>query len=147
MRERGIETKRPIEVVSWTDEEGTRFGVGMIGSRAAAGLLSPKELSREDEDRVTVAGAMREANLDPDRIGEARREPGSVHAYVELHIEQGRVLEQRGLPVGVVTGMAGPVWLRFVLRGEAGHAGATPMGSPRRPRRGGCRRRRRRAGG
>ena len=75
---------------------------------------------------------MREAGLDPERVGEAARGPGSVHAYVELHIEQGRVLEQRGLPVGVVTGIAGPVWLRFVLRGEAGHAGATPMGSLRR---------------
>jgi allantoate deiminase len=103
----------------------------MIGSRALAGLRTPDDLSREDENGVTVAEAMREVGLDPERIGEAVREPGSVHAYVELHIEQGRVLEQRGLPVGVVTGIAGPVWLRFVLRGEACHAGATPMGSLR----------------
>ena len=132
MREEGVETGRPVEVVAFTDEEGSRFGLGMIGSRALAGLLTPDDLSREDENDVTVAEAMREAGLDPERIGEAARGPGSVHAYVELHIEQGRVLEQRGLPVGVVTGIAGPVWLRFVLRGVAGHAGATPMGPLRR---------------
>jgi len=131
MREEGVETGRPVEVVAFTDEEGARFGLGMIGSRALAGLLTPDDLSREDENGVTVAEAMREVGLDPERIGETARGPGSVHAYVELHFEQGRVLEQRGLPVGVVTGIAGPVWLRFVLRGEAGHAGATPMHSLR----------------
>jgi allantoate deiminase len=132
MREVGVETGRPVKVIAFTDEEGARFGLGMIGSRALAGLLTPDDLSREDENGVMIAEAMREVGLDPERIGEAARGPGSVHAYVELHIEQGRVLEQRGLPVGVVTGIAGPVWLRFVLRGEAGHAGATPMGSSRR---------------
>lgn len=131
MREEDVKTERPVEVVAFTDEEGARFGLGMIGSRALAGLLAPDDLSREDESGVTIAEAMREAGLNPDRVGEAAREPGSVHAYVELHIEQGRVLEQRNLPVGVVTGIAGPTWLRFVLRGEAGHAGATPMGSMR----------------
>lgn len=128
MQEADVETERPVEVVAFTDEEGARFGLGMIGSCALAGLLAPGDLSREDENGVTIAEAMREAGLDPDRVGEAAREPASVHAYVELHIEQGQVLEQRNLPAGVVTGIAGPVWLRFVLRGEAGHAGATPMG-------------------
>lgn len=128
VRERGVETARPLEVVAWTDEEGTRFGLGMIGSRAAAGLLSPQDLSREDGDGLSVAEAMRGVGLDPGRIADARREPGSVHAYVELHVEQGKTLEQRNLPVGVVTGIAGPVWLRLTLTGAAGHAGVTPMG-------------------
>ena len=132
MREEGVETWPPVEVVAFTDEEGARFVPGMVGSRALDGLLTPDDLSREDENGVTIADAMREVGLDPERIGEAARGRGSVHAYVEPHIEQGRVLEQRGLPVSVVTGIAGPVWLRFVLRGEAGHAGPTPMGSPRR---------------
>jgi len=70
---------------------------------------------------------MRASGLDPGRIDEAARAPGSVYAYVELHIEQGRILESRDLPVGVVTGIAGPAWLRFTLAGEAAHAGTTPM--------------------
>src|SRR5918994_7756763 len=114
MREEGVETWPPVEVVAFTDEEGARFVPGMVGSRALDGLLTPDDLSREDENGVTIADAMREVGLDPERIGEATRGRGSVHAYVEPHIEQGRVLEQRDLPVGVVTGIAGPVWLRFV---------------------------------
>jgi len=71
---------------------------------------------------------LRVSDLDPGRIGDAARAQGSVHAYVELHIEQGRILESEGLPVGVVTGIAGPLWMRFVFTGEASHAGTTPMG-------------------
>ena len=127
MEERSIETERPVEVVAFTDEEGARFGFGMIGSRAVAGTLTPDDLDREDESGVSIAGAMRDSGLDPERIGEAARPEGSIHAYVELHIEQGRILENENLPVGLVTGIAGPVWLRLTLEGEAGHAGTTPM--------------------
>ncbi len=128
MEERDVETGRPIEIVAFTDEEGARFGFGMIGSRATAGTLTPEDLDREDERGVSIAGAMRDSGLDPERIDEAARPEGSIHAYVELHIEQGRILENEDLPVGVVTGIAGPVWLRLTLEGEAGHAGTTPMG-------------------
>lgn len=129
MDERGLRTEHPVEVVAFTDEEGARFSYGMIGSRALAGKLSPDDLPRhEDGNGVSIAEAMRENGLDPGRVGEAARSPGFVKAYVELHIEQGRVLENESLPVGVVTGIAGPLWLRFVLEGETGHAGATPMG-------------------
>jgi allantoate deiminase len=127
MEERGVETERPIEVVAFADEEGARFGFGMIGSRAMVGTLTPEDLDREDESGVSIAGAMRDSGLDPERIGEAARPEGSIHAYVELHIEQGKILENEDLPVGVVTGIAGPVWLRLTLEGEAGHAGTTPM--------------------
>ena len=127
MEEQANETERPIEVVAFTDEEGARFGFGMIGSRATAGTLTPEDLAREDEDGVSIAEAMRDAGLAPERIREAAWPEGSVHAYVELHIEQGRILENEGLPVGLVTGIAGPVWIRFTLEGEAGHAGTTPM--------------------
>lgn len=127
MEERGVETERPIEVVAFADEEGARFGFGMIGSRAMAGTLTPEDLDREDESGVSIAGAMRDSGFDPERIGEAARPEGSIHAYVELHIEQGKILENENLPVGVVTGIAGPVWLRLTLEGEAGHAGTTPM--------------------
>ena len=128
MEERDLNTRRPIEVVAFTDEEGARFGFGMIGSRATAGTLTPEDLDREDENGVSIAQAMRDCSLDPERIGEAARPEGSIHTYVELHIEQGKILENEALPVGVVTGIAGPVWLRLILEGEAGHAGTTPMG-------------------
>ena len=131
MEEGGVETERPVEVVAFTDEEGARFSLGMIGSRALTGELSREDLRHEDQSGVSIAGAMREAGLDPDRIGEAARSPDSLAAYLELHIEQGKVLEGEGLPVGVVTGIAGPVWLRLSLSGEAGHAGTTPMGARR----------------
>ena len=128
MQEQGVETERPIEVVAFTDEEGARFSFGMIGSRALAGRLAPEDLTKhEDKDGVSIAEAMRAYGLDPERVGEAARPEGSVEAYVELHIEQGRVLENEDLPAGVVMGIAGPVWLRFSLTGETGHAGATPM--------------------
>src|ERR671917_289807 len=128
MEERGIETEHPVEVVAFTDEEGVRFSFGMIGSRALAGKLTPEDLtSYEDEDGVSIAEAMFAYGLDPELIGDAARPEDSVRAYVELHIEQGRVLENEDLPAGVVTGIAGPVWLRFILEGETGHAGATPM--------------------
>jgi len=127
MREHGVETEHPIEVIAFTDEEGTRFGYGMIGSRGIAGLLKPEELLATDRDGISIAEAMRQSGLDPEQIGKAARRPGSVKAYVELHIEQGKVLESRNLPVGVVSGIAGPLWVKFVLEGEAGHAGTTPM--------------------
>ena len=128
MEEQGIETEHPIEVVAFTDEEGVRFSFGMIGSRALAGKLTPEDLRNyEDGDGVSIESAMRAYGLDPERVAEAARPEGSVKAYVELHIEQGEVLENEDLPAGIVTGIAGPLWLRFVLEGEAGHAGATPM--------------------
>lgn len=133
MHEQGIETEHPVEVIAFTDEEGTRFGYGMIGSRGIAGLLRRSELEMRDEAGISIAEAMEKSGLDPAHIEEAAREPGSVKAYVELHIEQGKVLENRGLSVGVVSGVAGPLWLKFVLEGEAGHAGATPMSMRRDP--------------
>lgn len=127
MQEQGIETDHPIEVIAFTDEEGTRFGFGMIGSRAIAGRLKPEDLQARDKDGITIAEAMRQSGLDPAQIGNAVRKPGSVKAYLELHIEQGKVLESRELAVGVVSGIAGPIWVKFTLEGEAGHAGTTPM--------------------
>jgi len=127
MEEGGVRTDHPVEVVAFTDEEGARFSFGMIGSRALAGHISPGDLDHRDGDDISISEAMRDYGLDPKRVEAARRQQDSLAAYLELHIEQGRVLEAEGLPVGIVTGIAGPVWLRFSLRGESGHAGATPM--------------------
>jgi allantoate deiminase len=127
MNELGVRTEHPVEVVAFTDEEGARFSFGMIGSRGIAGTLTFDDLQHKDRRGISIAEAMKENGIDPDLIGDAARPSGSVKAYVELHIEQGRVLENEDLPAGIVTGMAGPLWLQFVLKGEAGHAGATPM--------------------
>lgn len=125
LQEQGIASDRPIDVIAFTDEEGARFGFGMMGSRAVAGTLREEDLLNKDRQGVTIAQAMTDSGLDPSRIAEAAY-PG-IHAYLELHIEQGKVLESNGLPAGIVTGIAGPLWLKVTMRGEAGHAGATPM--------------------
>ena len=127
LNEQQIELDHPIEVIAFTDEEGSRFGLGMIGSRAIAGTLTPDQLQQTDQDGITIMEAMKQSGLNPENIGEAKREPSTVKAYVELHIEQGRVLEKAGLPAGVVSGIAGPFWTKWTISGEAGHAGATPM--------------------
>ncbi len=124
--EHGIVTKLPIEAVAFTDEEGS-FG-GFVGSLAVAGRLPPEEISRRRNLRgLPLAEAMRNAGLDPLRIGEARRDAKDLKAYVELHIEQGPILESLGIPIGVVEGIvAGSrTWVTF--RGRADHAGTTPM--------------------
>lgn len=127
MSERGLQTECPIEIIAFTDEEGARFSFGMVGSRALAGTLAPSNLQHEDEQGISIAESMRNSGLSPDSIGDAAYPKDSIKAYVELHIEQGKILENEDLPVGIVTGIAGPLWLQFVLEGEAGHAGTTPM--------------------
>ncbi|MGI6004929.1 MAG: Zn-dependent hydrolase, partial [Christensenellales bacterium] len=124
MRERSAKTLHPIEIVCFTDEEGARFGAGMLGSRAMAGILDAAHLRHTDQHGVTVMQAMAEAGLPAERLHEAARAPSDVKAYVELHIEQGKVLERKDVPVGVVSGIAGPLWMKFKVSGEAGHAGA-----------------------
>lgn len=116
-----------IEVLGFTDEEGVRFGVTLLGSRAVAGTLDPRMLEARDRDGVTMAEALRGFGLDPERIGEAARRRGEVLAYAELHIEQGPVLEAEGLPVGVVTAINGYTRMRVSIDGTAGHAGTVPM--------------------
>jgi ureidoglycolate amidohydrolase len=127
LREAGTAPRRSIEVVAWAGEE-PRFGTGCVGSRAAAGRLSRDDLDRlRDRAGVSMADALRGAGYDPDRLAEARIDPATIHALVELHIEQGAVLEQSGEPIGVVTAIAAPNDFRLTLRGAATHAGATPM--------------------
>ena len=120
--------RRSIEVVAWAGEE-PRFGTGCVGSRAAAGELQRADLDRlRDRDGTSMADALRDAGFDPDRLADARIDPATVHALVELHIEQGIVLETHGEQVGVVTAIAAPHDFRLTFRGAATHAGATPMG-------------------
>jgi ureidoglycolate amidohydrolase len=127
LRERGIAPRRSIELVAWAGEE-PRFGTGCVGSRAAAGRIDRADLDRlRDRDGVSMADGLRDAGFDPDRLREAQLDPATIHALVELHIEQGLVLEESGEPIGVVDAIAAPHDLRVTLRGAATHAGATPM--------------------
>jgi ureidoglycolate amidohydrolase len=127
LREAGLAPRRSIELVAWAGEE-PRFGTGCVGSRAAAGLLAREDLDRlVDRDGISMAAALRATGFDPDRLAEARIDPARVHALVELHIEQGIVLEAGGEPIGIVTAIAAPHDFRLTLRGAATHAGATPM--------------------
>jgi hydantoinase/carbamoylase family amidase len=127
LRVAGFSPRRSIEVIGFAGEE-PRFGAGCIGSRAMIGSLSRAELdSMVDRNGVSIASAMRTVGLDPDRISEAEFDPERVAAFVELHIEQGAVLEQRGIPLGVVERIAAPHQLRVTLTGKARHAGSTPM--------------------
>jgi len=127
IKEQDIEHERPLEVVCFTDEEGVRFGAGYLGSRAMAGDWRSEWLGLTDENGVTLREAMVHAGLPPESAWKAKRPEGSVHAYVELHIEQGRALEHRGEPVGIVTAIYGHRWLDVRMRGQADHAGTTPM--------------------
>jgi allantoate deiminase len=118
----------PIEVIGFANEEGTRFGATLTGSRALTGTIEPGQIDARDAAGVSMREAMRGFGLDPERAGAAARRPHEVAAYIELHIEQGPVLEAHGLALGVVTAIAGATRLRAELKGLAGHAGTVPMG-------------------
>lgn len=124
--ERDLRTDRPVEVVAFSDEEG-RFG-GMLGSRALAGLLTPADIMQSaDLEGVPLREAMREAGLQPDAALHARRPRGSVAAYIEVHIEQGPVLDESGRRLGVVSEICGLFKWVVTLRGRGDHAGTAPM--------------------
>ena len=116
-----------LEVIGFGDEEGVRFGTTMLGSRAIAGRLDAATLDSRDAAGTSVRQALREFGLDPERAVRLGRPKGALAAYVELHIEQGPVLEAEGLPIGVVTAINGFSRLRARMRGVAGHAGTVPM--------------------
>ncbi|WP_244593503.1 allantoate amidohydrolase [Methylopila sp. Yamaguchi] len=123
----GIRLPHAIEVVGFSDEEGARFGATMLGSKALAGAFDPSLLKLRDGNGVTMADAIRAYGLDPERIGAARRDPSEIAAYLELHIEQGPVLENCKLPIGCVSAICGATRLAVTLTGAAGHAGTVPM--------------------
>ena len=121
----GTALRQPLWVVSFNDEEGSRFQTGMLGSRAFVG-----DLDLEDWRRRGVADAMAAGGFDFERLPQARA-VDDVGAYLELHIEQGPVLEQEGIDLGVVTAISGLLGFRVRLTGQANHAGTTPMTSRR----------------
>jgi len=116
-----------IEVIGFADEEGVRFQSTYLGSRALAGTLSDKDLSRTDSVGITLAEAIRRFVENPTTFASAHRDPAELLGYVEVHIEQGPVLEQLGQAVGVVTAIAGQTRAKATFVGRAAHAGTTPM--------------------
>jgi hydantoinase/carbamoylase family amidase len=126
----GVRPQRPIWVVSWTDEEGARFGTSLFGSRAFAGQDVSGEMDRVDVRGVRLADAMRAWGLPPGGVADARGIDG-IGAYLELHIEQGPRLHDAGIDVGVVTGLVGLQSHDVVFHGQANHAGTTPMAARR----------------
>jgi hydantoinase/carbamoylase family amidase len=118
-----------VRLVSWADEEGARFGRSLFGSSAAAGSMRDQEELRGlvDQDGVSLPEAIGAHGVDLDRASDSRRQLENAAAYLELHIEQGPVLESMGLPLGAVLGTFGVERHRVVWRGQAAHAGSTPM--------------------
>lgn len=127
LHRQGRRLKKAIEIVGFCDEEGTRFGITLLGSRGLTGTWPESWLAQTDADGVSVAQAMVLAGLDPARIHLAARSQEEIAAYLELHIEQGPCLEQEGLALGVVEAINGARRLNCCFTGEAGHAGTVPM--------------------
>jgi allantoate deiminase len=127
MHKRGQRWPFAIEVIGFADEEGVRFASTLLGSRAIAGTFDESVLGAKDRQGISMREALSQFGLDPGRIGAAARSRSELHGYVELHIEQGPVLECEGLPVGVVTAISGATRLAASLTGMAGHAGTVPM--------------------
>jgi allantoate deiminase/N-carbamoyl-L-amino-acid hydrolase len=127
LTEQGITPARSIEIISFCDEEGWRFNKGLFGSRGILGKLEEGELQRTDKDGITRRQALIDFGCDPEKFAESEYQPGSIHCFLELHIEQGPVLDRGNKPIGVVSGISGPLWWTVTFKGMAGHTGSVPM--------------------
>jgi allantoate deiminase/N-carbamoyl-L-amino-acid hydrolase len=127
LNERGERLPFHLEVVGFAEEEGVRFRSTFLGSSAITGRFDSALLEQRDSDGVSIRAALEAAGHDPSAIPALARSPDSLLGFVEVHIEQGPVLLQRGLPVGVVTAIAGSSRYLVELSGVASHAGTTPM--------------------
>ena len=128
LEEQKIKTKYPLEFVAMIEEEGGRFGAGVFGSRAMVGLVDYAQLKRnKDADGISMAEAFESFGFDPAKIGTAKRDPKNVKAFIELHIEQGPILEKTKRDVGIVEFIVGITEFNVVIKGRPDHAGTTPM--------------------
>lgn len=125
LAEAGVALRRPLEVVDFLAEEPSEYGPSCVGSRGMAGKLDSAMLALKGPNGETLGSALRRVGGDPDRLGDAKR--NDVAFFLELHIEQGVVLESEGVDVGIVTSIVGIRRLEITFEGEADHAGATPM--------------------
>jgi beta-ureidopropionase / N-carbamoyl-L-amino-acid hydrolase len=122
LAERGYRNRHPLHVMIWCDEES-----GLTGSRGFIGDLPGAELTRPGRDGVPLADKIQRIGGDPDRLAEARHAAGTVAAYIELHIEQGGILDEKGVQIGIVEGIVGIHHYDVTIKGFANHAGTTPM--------------------
>ncbi len=116
-----------LDIIGFSEEEGVRYSKPYLGSSAVAGMFQQEWLERADDKGISMREAIAAFGLNPDNIAAAAYSPDEVIGFVEAHLEQGPVLEHAGAPLGVVSGIAGQSRLRLEFRGEAGHAGTTPM--------------------
>lgn len=126
--EESVETIRPLEVIAFNEEEGSRFGSGVFGSRAMAGTVSMNDLQTKDEDGISRWDAIKAFGGNPEQI--LKKNPFAnkeFEMYLELHIEQGPVLEAQGVSLGIVSGIVGMLVAEINFYGQANHAGSTPM--------------------
>ncbi|MDK2960131.1 MAG: beta-ureidopropionase / N-carbamoyl-L-amino-acid hydrolase, partial [Bacillota bacterium] len=129
LKAHGLSTRHPIEVIVFVSEESSRFGVATLGSRAMTGLADVERWANlKDFAGISLPEALARAGVDLAQVPQARRRPEEFKAFLELHIEQGRVLEETGNKIGIVTAIAAPSRLRVTFTGRADHSGATPMG-------------------
>ncbi|HEX3683431.1 MAG TPA: M20 family metallo-hydrolase [Bryobacteraceae bacterium] len=127
LQKTGFVPKRPIELLLFTSEEPTRFGIGCLGSRLLSGVLDAQKASALRDQTGCSLDQLRQAAGFSGPLSSVRFPAGSYAAFIELHIEQGPLLEQAGIAVGLVTGIAAPASMRIVVQGEGGHAGAVLM--------------------
>ena len=128
IKEAGIKLKRPLWLINFSCEESSRFKTATIGSKIISGKLSQQRLHElKDEDGISLFEAMSAAGFKPQNLNDTILKENSLHAYLELHIEQGPVLERSAISVGVVSGIAAPIRFEITIHGKADHSGATPM--------------------
>jgi len=127
LKETGTTLRHPLEIVDFTAEEPSEFGISTIGSRTMVGNLTHEMLKRTDQTGLVLENGIRMIGGNPDNIEELARKTGDVSLYLELHIEQGPVLEQNNKQLGVVTGIVGIHRYRVIVEGKPNHAGTTPM--------------------
>ncbi|GAU78956.1 Zn-dependent hydrolase [Fusibacter sp. 3D3] len=128
LKAKDIKLRHSVEFVAMIEEEGGRFGAGVFGSRAMTGQVTYEDLVKhKDEAGISMAEAFEAFGFDPKKIGEAARKPESIKAFIELHIEQGPVLEHEKIDVGIVESIVGIREFRVIIKGRPDHAGTTPM--------------------
>ncbi|MEX2320663.1 MAG: hydantoinase/carbamoylase family amidase, partial [Saccharospirillum sp.] len=127
LQEQAIDLPVNIELIAFSDEEGARFSSTLVGSSALAGTFNPDILNATDRDGISLNSALRSLGANPDQIPSLKRDPAQLAGFVEVHIEQGPVLESLDLPVGVVSAITGIERHKVHITGKAGHAGTTPM--------------------
>ncbi|WP_462105156.1 M20 family metallo-hydrolase [Campylobacter concisus] len=128
IKEAGFKLKRPLWLISFCCEESSRFKTATIGSKIISGKLGLQRLHElKDEDGISLFEAMSKFGLEPQNLNDSILKEHSLHSYLELHIEQGPVLERSGISVGVVSGIAAPIRFEIIIHGKADHSGATPM--------------------